>query len=197
VTLARSAAQVRRELLGIPQHGLVLGLPTAPITIVEYGAFGCPQCAAVHRGVLPQVIARYVRTGKASLEFRGLAGTAPSSARDLALAAYAASAQSHGWDFLQLAYLRSLETGTTESTARLATALGLDAKRLGIDATRPEWLTQVKAAASVAAVAQFVTFPVFLVRARTQPGQPFVVLTRPGSVKAFADAIAKTGAPGG
>ena len=129
-TLTKTAARVRAQLRGIPQHGLVLGNPKAPVTIVEYGKFACPTCAAVHRDVLPTVIERYVRTGKASLEFRGLAGDAPSASRDLALATYAAAAQRGGWDFLQLAYLRSLEGAqpgtTTESPAQLAAALGLE-----------------------------------------------------------------------
>ena len=200
-TLTSSAARIRRQLRGIPQHGLLLGSPTAPITIVEYGTFACPTCAAVHRDVLPKVIERYVRTGKASLEFRGIAGEGASPARDLTLASYAASAQRHGWDFLQLAYLRSLEgapQGTNpESNARLAGALGLDGKRLGRDTARPEWLTQVRAAASVAAVARMSAFPVFLLRARTKPDHPFVVLTRPGSVRSFADAVVKAGREAG
>jgi protein-disulfide isomerase len=200
-TLATSAARVRQQLKGIPQHGLVLGSPTAPVTIVEYGTFACPTCAALHRDVLPEVIERYVRTGKASLEFRGIAGDDASQARDLALASWAASAQRHGWDFLQLAYRRSLE-GTLpgavpESTAQLADALGLDAKRLGTDTERPKWVTQVRAAASVAGVARMSAFPVFLVRARTKPDQPFVVLTQPASVRAFRDAVAKAGRAGG
>ena len=179
----------------------MLGSPTAPITIVEYGTFACPTCATLHRDVLPEVIERYVRTGKASIEFRGIAGEDASPARDLALASWAASAQRHGWDFLQLAYLRSLE-GTLpgavpESTARLAGALGLDAKRLGTDTARPEWMTQVRAAANVAGVARMSSFPVFLVRARTKPDQPFVVLTQPGSVRSFVDAVAKAGKAGG
>jgi hypothetical protein len=194
-TLASSAARIRRQLKGIPQHGLVLGSPKAPLTIVEYGSFACPPCAAVHRDLLPQVIDRYVRTGKASLEFRGVAGETASADRDLALASWAASAQRHGWDFLQLAYLRSLSgalpVGSAESPARLAGALGLDAARLGTDAGRPEWDTQVKAAANVAGVTRMSTFPVFLLRPRTKPDHPFVVLTRPGSMGSFVAAVRK------
>jgi hypothetical protein len=194
-TLAASAAEVRRQFKGIPQHGLVLGSPKAPVTIIEYGSFACPACSTVHRDLLPKVIDRYVRTGKASLEFRGIAGDASSPDRDLALASWAASAQRHGWDFVQLAYLRSLEGALPapprESPTRLAGALGLDADRLGLDATRPEWQTQVKAAANVAGVTHMTTFPVFLLRARAKPDQPFVVLTRPGSVSSFAAAVAK------
>lgn len=200
-TLTTRAAQVRRQLRGIPQHGLVLGNPKAPVTIVEYGTFGCPACAAVHHDLLPQVIERYVRTGRASLEFRGVAGDAASPDRDLALASWAASTQRHGWDFLQLAYLRSLDAATPGTTpdapGRLAGALGLDGARLATDAARHEWRTQVRAAANVAGAARMTTFPVFLVRARAKPNEPFVVLTRPGSVGSFVDAIANAGTAGG
>lgn len=197
-TLAGTAARVRRQLRGIPQRGLALGSPRAPVTIVEYGRFACPQCAAVHRDILPAVIARYVRTGKASLEFRGVAGETPARPRDLALATYAASAQRHGWDFLQLANLRSLALPPVgERPDRLASALGLDEGRLASDMVRPEWETQVRAARSVAAATRMSSFPVFLIRARSKPGDPFVVLTRPGSVGEFARAIAKAQGAGG
>jgi hypothetical protein len=194
-TLASSAARARKQLRGIRQRGLLLGDPKAPITIVEYGAFDCPACAAVHRDVLPQVIERYVRTGKASIEFRGVAGEAPSVSRELALASQAASAQKRGWEFVQLAYLRSLEgarPGTeAEPVARLARALGLDATRLAGDASEPESLTELRAAANVAAAARFSAFPVFLLRARARPDDPFVVLTRPGTAGSFVDAVAE------
>src|SRR5262249_49804268 len=142
-----------------------------------------PQCAGIHSGVLEKVIQHYVRTGKASLEFRGIAPATPSEALSFALASYAASAQQRGWDFLQLAYRRSLERGITggqaERPARLAAALGLDRRRFGADLGRPAWKIEVAAARSVAAVGHFQTYPVFLLRARARPSQPFVVLTRP------------------
>ena len=195
VPLAASAQRVRAQLRGIAQHGLVLGNPKAPITIVEYGTFACPQCAGLHEHVLGTVIERYVRTGKASLEFRGVAPPAPSQALSLALASYAASAQRHGWDFLQLAYRRSAERGVTgqraERPARLAAALGLDRRRFGADLGKPAWKVQVAAARSVAAVGRFQTYPVFLVRARSRPTEPFVVLTRPSTVEEFDGAIAR------
>ena len=196
--LPRTAARVRDGLRGIPQQGLVLGSRSAPVAIIEYGTFECPTCAAVHGTVLPQVIERYVRTGKASLEFRGLAGDSSSPSRDLALGAHAAAAQGRGWDFVQLAYLRSLEHGGAlpEPSARLAAALGLDARGWNEDLEQPARSAQIRAAASVAAVARFSTYPVFLVRARDDPGHPFIVLTDPSSVRAFAGAIAKARKPG-
>lgn len=191
--LAATVARVRSELRGIPQKGLVLGSPSAPVTIIDYGHFACPTCAAVHGTVLPKVIERYVRTGKASIEFRGIAGSTASPARDLALGSHAAAAQRRGWAFVQLAYRRNLERGdaSPEPSARLAAALGLDARGWNDELENPAWSAQVKGAADVAAVARFSTYPVFLVRARDNPGAPFVVLTNPGSVGAFAGAIAK------
>jgi len=191
--LARSVARVRTELRGIPRRGLVLGRPSAPVTIIDYANFACPACAAVHGTVLPKVIERYVRTGKASLEFRGIAGDAASPSRDLALGAYSAAAQRRGWDFVQLAYLRDLERGNAEPepSARLAAALGLDIAGWKDGLENPAWSSEVKAAANVAAVARFSTFPVFLIRARNNPDHPFVVLTNPRSVRAFAGAIAE------
>jgi protein-disulfide isomerase len=199
--LATSARHVRGQLRGIAQHGLVLGDPKAPVTIVEYGSFACPQCAGLHESVLEKVIQRYVRTGRASLEFRGVAPAAPSQELSLALASYAASAQRHGWDFLQLAYRRSLERGVAgqdaESPARLAAALGLDNRRFGADLEKPAWKVQVAAARSVAAVGRFQTYPVFLLRARATPGEPFVVLTRPSTLDEFDSAITRAAQHGG
>jgi protein-disulfide isomerase len=202
-TLASTVAEVRRQLRGIPQHGLVVGSAGAPVTIVEYGHFACPSCAVAHATVVPAVIERFVRTGKATLEFRGVGGNSPSPSRDLALSASAAAEQRRGWDFVQLAYLRDLarastaQGATAERPARLAAALGLDMQAWDGEIAAPARLAEVVAAANVAAVARFTTFPVFLVRARATPERPFVVLTNPGSVRAFAAAIAKAETPDG
>jgi len=177
--LAPSAAHVRHEVASIRQRGLLLGEPSAPVQIIEYASLACDACARVHRAVVPEVIARYVRTGIASLEFRGI-GDSP-RAQELAVAAYAASAQRHGWDFIQLAYLRSLDPPD-----RLAAALGLDSGRFRKDLRNPEWPLLLRGAASVLSVAHFTGDPVFLVR---HVGQAFTVLTEPTSVRQFTEAI--------
>jgi protein-disulfide isomerase len=181
--LRPAATHVRGELRGIGQHGLLLGSPRAPVKIIEYANLVCGPCIRVHRTVVPLVIARYVRTGVASLEFRSVANSARS--HDLARSAHAASPQHRGWDFIQLSYLR----GTRDPSARLVGALGLDAQRWRQDLRRPAFETLIRAAISVAGVARFQGDPVFLVR--RYPGRPFVVLTEPQSVGAFAGAIAK------
>jgi len=183
---------VRGELHGIAQHGLVLGRPSAPVTIIEYASLACSPCAAVHRSVVPVVIDRYVRNGAASLEFRTIADSPRSNA--LAFGAYAASLQRRGWDFIQLAYLQSVSgqragrEPSTGSSAELVAALGLDVRRWHDGLRNPEWPRLIDAAISVLKVARFAGDPVFLVR---RPGQRFIVLTQPTSVGEFAAAIAK------
>lgn len=47
-----------------------LGDPNAPVTLVEYGMFTCPHCAAFAEEVLPKIKANYIDTGKVRLVFR-------------------------------------------------------------------------------------------------------------------------------
>ena len=183
--LRASVARVRGELGQVAEHGLLLGKASAPIQIIEYASLDCEACARVHRAVVPAVIDRFVRAGVASLEFRSFADTR--RAETLAHGAYAASAQRRGWEFVQLAYLRSLQPGTeAESPARLAAALGLDGRRFATELRNPEWPLLLKGAASVLSVARFKGDPVFLVR---RPGQSFTVLTDPRTVQQFTEAI--------
>lgn len=57
---------------GITQSGVELGNPHAPVTLVELGDLQCPACAQFSGGALPQIVSRYVRTGKVLLVFRAL-----------------------------------------------------------------------------------------------------------------------------
>lgn len=190
VGLAAAAAQVRRELRGLGQRGLVLGDPRAAVSIIEYTDLDCPLCSRVHTRVLPAVIERFVRTGRASIELRAVATSARS--RSLALGAYAATPQHRGWDLVQLAYLRSVQRSDAapEAGSRLASALRLDLASWRRSLPDPEWNLQLRAARSVVAVARFTRAPVFLLRRRGASG-PFVVLTAPGSVASFGAAIAR------
>jgi len=43
---------------------MVLGSPTAPVTIVEYSSLTCPHCAAFAENVFPMLQRKYIDTGK-------------------------------------------------------------------------------------------------------------------------------------
>jgi protein-disulfide isomerase len=52
--------------------GFRMGNPKAKIAIVEYGSLTCPHCRHFAQTGVRPLIAKYVRTGKASYEFRSL-----------------------------------------------------------------------------------------------------------------------------
>jgi protein-disulfide isomerase len=128
------ADTVQREFAGIPQHGLVLGSPNAPLTMVEYVDLQCPGCRAFETAVLPSIVPEFVRTGKLKIEARPLAFIGPDSipARK---AAIAAAEQNRAFNFMQVVYANQ----GTENTGWLshsfieqaaASVPGMDVKRL-------------------------------------------------------------------
>lgn len=97
------AASIRKELKGIPQAGLILGDPSAKVTLFEFGDLQCPACKAYSEEVIPNVIDSRVRSGQAKIEFRNFTiinqESVPAGA-----AAIAAGKQGHGWDYLEIFY---------------------------------------------------------------------------------------------
>ncbi len=107
----------------------VRGDPNAPVTIVEYGDFQCPSCGAFARGVEPQLLAKYVNTGKVKLSFKHFPWIGPESKR-AAEAASCAHAQGRFWEYHDLLYTnqRGENSGylSSQTLKRFATQLGLD-----------------------------------------------------------------------
>jgi protein-disulfide isomerase len=102
----RSSAPAAPSVLrAVPQHGLVLGSPSAPVTLVEFADLQCPYCGIVARDALPSIVRDYVRTGKVRVVFEGLAFLGPDS--DTALrAVLAAGRQNRAWSMLEGLYQR-------------------------------------------------------------------------------------------
>ncbi|HWH93730.1 MAG TPA: thioredoxin domain-containing protein [Baekduia sp.] len=65
-----SARDVTRILRGIPQDGLTLGDPKAPILLVEFADLQCPFCREFAATSWPDIVKRYIRTGKVRMELR-------------------------------------------------------------------------------------------------------------------------------
>lgn len=102
-TSLEGAAEVEPELAGIPQDGLVLGDPSAAVTLIEFGDLQCPVCKGYAEEVVPEVIDSRVRGGAARIEFRNFTIISQESV-SAAVAAVAAGRQGRGWDFLELFY---------------------------------------------------------------------------------------------
>ena len=96
-------AEVKQELSGIPQDGMVLGDPKAKVTVLEFADLQCPVCKGYSEEVLPQIVENRVRSGEAKLSFRNFTiideQSIPAGA-----AAIAAGRQGRGWNFVELFY---------------------------------------------------------------------------------------------
>jgi protein-disulfide isomerase len=98
------AGDVQAMFKGIPQNGMTLGSALAPVAIAEYVDVQCPACRQAETDMLPGIVARYVRTGKAKLVLRPLAFVGPDSVRGRD-ALLAAARQNRAFNFLELLYV--------------------------------------------------------------------------------------------
>ena len=124
---------------GVVEH--VLGNPDAPVTVVEYGDFECPYCAAA-APVLRQLVAE--SDGRVRLVFRHfpLAQNHP-HALTAALAAEAAGAQGAFWEMHDLLFARQDRLSDAALRA-YAEELGLDGDRV-VGAAAQEFAVKVAA----------------------------------------------------
>jgi protein-disulfide isomerase len=113
-------------------EGRVLGDPDAPVTIIEYADYQCPVCKRAETSLLPRLIADYVDTGVAKIEFRNFPIIGQES-WNAAQAAEAADDQGKFWQYHDALYnAQGRENGgafTYEKLVKIAQDLGLDVPR--------------------------------------------------------------------
>jgi protein-disulfide isomerase len=137
---AAAAPEHDSLLRGIPQDGIALGDPKAPVTLVEYADLQCPYCATWARDAFPTIVDEYVRTGKVRLVFRGLAFVGPDS--EMALrAALAAGEQDALWNVVHGLYVSQGAENAGWVTDGLLRSIGsgadIDADRMLADSYSP------------------------------------------------------------
>jgi len=81
----------------------ILGNPSAPVTIVEFGDYQCHQCHDWYHNVKPSVTHDYINPGKVNLIFLDLAFVGNDSA-NAAQASCCAKDQEFYWDYHDLLY---------------------------------------------------------------------------------------------
>lgn len=99
----QGAKEIDAALAGIPQDGLVLGDPKAPVELVEFGDLQCPVCAGFAKEILPPIIGNQVKKGEVKIDFRNLTIIGEESI-PAGAAALAAGEQGRGWNYLELFY---------------------------------------------------------------------------------------------
>lgn len=88
---------VTRILRGIPQEGTRLGDPNAPLVLVEFADLQCPYCKEFAATSWPNIVKRYVKTGKLRMELRLMDFLGPDSGK-ASKAVMAAALQNRMWD---------------------------------------------------------------------------------------------------
>ncbi|MDH3341491.1 MAG: DsbA family protein [Nitrosopumilus sp.] len=106
----------------------ILGDPSAPITIVEFGDYQCHQCYNWFHNTKPAITRDYIETGKANLVFVDLAFLGNDSPK-AAQASYCAEDQGMYWDYHDLLYNSQepkIDGGWANSERLKAFAFSLD-----------------------------------------------------------------------
>jgi protein-disulfide isomerase len=173
---SKEAAEVTQKVSalvgGIPQSGIVLGDPKAPVTLQYFADLECPICKdfSTGNGALQSIISQWVRTGKLKIEYRSLetATREPEIFRTQQVAALAAGKQSKLWQFVETFYNEQGEEGsgyvTEQYLQKLAQQVpGLNMTQWTSARNEPALLTQITGDAQIASAQGFTGTPSFLI----------------------------------
>ena len=125
------AAQTAALLRGIPQHGVDLGSPKAPVTLVEFADLQCPFCAQWERNALPEIIRKYVRPGRVRIIFVVMTFLGADSVKAFS-AALAAGKQNRFWNVAELMYLNQGKENSGWVTDTFLRSIGRTVKTLNV-----------------------------------------------------------------
>jgi protein-disulfide isomerase len=194
-TQLEGVAEVKRELRGIPQNGLVLGDPAAKVTLYEYGDLQCPVCKGFSEGIVPEVIDSGVRNGEARIDFRNFTIIGEESI-PAAAAAIAAGRQGRGWSFVELFYRNQGREASGYVTGEFLTAIARgagvpDISRWDRDRESSQVLAQVKRETEEARDLGMTGTPSFAVSGPATQGKQ--VLGTPGDAGTLEAAIEAAG----
>jgi protein-disulfide isomerase len=91
------------QIMALGTRDAILGSPTAPVTMIEYGDYQCPYCGEYFSQTEPQIVQNYVTTGKVKLVFRNFPFLGPESTA-AAEAAECAENQNQLWNYHDALY---------------------------------------------------------------------------------------------
>lgn len=186
-------AEVSRLLAGIPQRGMVLGEPKAPVELVEFGDLQCPFCRAYSEEILPPIIEGPVRSGEVKIDFRNFTIIGEQST-PAGAAALAAGEQGRGWNYVELFYRNQGEEDSGYADDAFLEAIAKGAGVANLAKWRQDRRRQVPAVERTTAEAQRLGFagtPSFAVKGANTDGlEP---IGTPQSVEALEAAIEAAG----
>jgi protein-disulfide isomerase len=165
-----------------------LGAVDAPVTIELYSDFGCPYCQRHDRDVEPDLIAQYVDTGQARIEWYDVPFQGPASVQ-LAVAARAAERQDRFWEYKDAVFATDGRDASPERLREFAVTAGLDVERFERDLADPALELAVRRDLERAQSVGVRATPSFLIAGQPLVGaQPLAAF-----VPVIDDALAATG----
>jgi protein-disulfide isomerase len=166
----QNVAAVSSLIGGVPENGVVLGNPTAPVTLQYFADLECPICKEFTLGALQSIIPQWVRTGKVKIEYRNLetATREPEVFRTQQIAALAAGKQNKLWSFVELFYREQGEEGSGYVTEQYLQNLAQQVPGLSLSAWtaargEPALASQLTSDAQIASAQGFTGTPSFLI----------------------------------
>jgi protein-disulfide isomerase len=171
------AATVANEYGGIPQKGNVLGASNAPATLMVFADMQCPFCAQFETKAFPQLVRRYVKTGKLKVVFQPIAIIGSDSVTG-ARAVGAAAQQNKMFDYASLFYDNQGQENTGYMTQSFMTKLanatpGLDTSKWKADISSQAVANMLSEAQRASQTAGVNSTPTFLIAKTGKPLERF------------------------
>jgi protein-disulfide isomerase len=166
---SRAIARTETLLAGIPQHGSVLGRPTAPVTLQFFGDLQCSESRQVMLGALPFLIRHWVREGKLRILFRSLQTDTRDRSEFIAQQTAAAEAgrEERMWTFIDLFYREQQAEFTYYADEAfligIAEQAGVDTKRWAENRDSVALVEQIESDQVLAAAKTMESTPSFLI----------------------------------
>lgn len=166
---SRAIRRTQALLAGIPQRGIALGSPRAPVTLQFFADLQCLDSRRVMLGALPFLIRRWVRDGRLRILFRSLKTDTHDGSEFLGqqIAALAAGRQNKMWTFVDLFYREQRPEFTHYADDAFLEGIAEQASvRMGLWAEDREtegWAGQIESDESLASAKEMKTTPSFLI----------------------------------
>ncbi len=191
------AASRRIEALyvGVPQHGVVLGEPRAPVTLQFFGDLECKEARQFVLGALPFLIRSWVRQGDLRIVYRAHPAETiwPDIYNHQQVAVLAAGMQGKAWTYLDFFYHEQRPEFTRYATDHFLRAIaaqveGLDPVAWSKDRREPALTRDLKRDRAAARRHSIAYTPAFFIGPTEGPAKPLLHFSLTES-SAFDEAI--------
>ena len=153
----------------IKHNGLVLGEDNAPVTVEMFSDFQCPFCKQSDATILPQLVSKYVSTGKVKFIYHPFSFLGQETI-DAAQSAYCANEQGKFWEYKETLFAnqKSENSGGFNQTRLLAMGkfVGLDMTQFTACQQSNKYAAQVQKDNQLAETRQVHSTPTFFVNGK-------------------------------